>query len=69
MRGQYRGVKSETVSVASYQDELPEEKRGSRTETFVALKAWTASAVQALFVSGAVVNPDRALVFGVGSGQ
>ena len=39
VRGQYRGVKSETASVAGYQDELPEEKRGSRTETFVALKA------------------------------
>jgi len=39
VRGQYRGVKSETVSVASYQDELPEAKKGSRTETFVALKA------------------------------
>ncbi|HWV22253.1 MAG TPA: glucose-6-phosphate dehydrogenase [Devosia sp.] len=39
VRGQYRGVKSETVSVAGYQDELPEDKRGSRTETFVAMKA------------------------------
>jgi glucose-6-phosphate 1-dehydrogenase len=39
VRGQYRGVQSETASVASYQDELPEDKRGSRTETFVALKA------------------------------
>ena len=39
VRGQYRGVKSETAAVASYQDELPEEKKGSRTETFVALKA------------------------------
>ena len=39
VRGQYRGVSSETASVASYQDELPEEKKGSRTETFVALKA------------------------------
>ncbi|WIY53444.1 glucose-6-phosphate dehydrogenase [Devosia sp. YIM 151766] len=38
VRGQYRGVKSETASVASYQDELPEDKKGSRTETFVALK-------------------------------
>ena len=28
-----------TTSVASYQDELPEDKKGSRTETFVALKA------------------------------
>jgi glucose-6-phosphate 1-dehydrogenase len=39
VRGQYRGVTSETTSVKSYQDELPPEKRGSRTETFVALKA------------------------------
>lgn len=39
VRGQYRGVTSETASVASYQDELPEDKKGSRTETFVALKA------------------------------
>lgn len=39
VRGQYRGVKSETTSVAGYQDELPEAKKGSRTETFVALKA------------------------------
>lgn len=39
VRGQYRGVKSETASVASYQDELPDEKKGSRTETFVAMKA------------------------------
>ena len=38
VRGQYRGVKSETTSVASYQDELPEGKKGSQTETFVALK-------------------------------
>ncbi|GHA30759.1 glucose-6-phosphate 1-dehydrogenase [Devosia pacifica] len=39
VRGQYRGVASETTSVAGYQDELPEDKKGSRTETFVALKA------------------------------
>ena len=39
VRGQYRGVKSETASVASYQDELPDDKKGSHTETFVALKA------------------------------
>jgi len=39
VRGQYKGVKSETTSVAGYQDELPEDKKGSRTETFVALKA------------------------------
>lgn len=39
VRGQYRGVKSETASVASYQEELPDDKKGSQTETFVALKA------------------------------
>ena len=39
VRGQYRGVTSETTSVKGYQDELPSEKKGSRTETFVALKA------------------------------
>jgi len=39
VRGQYRGVSSEGATVKGYQDELPEEKKGSRTETFVALKA------------------------------
>ena len=39
IRGQYRGISSETASVKSYQEELPAEKKGSRTETFVALKA------------------------------
>ncbi len=39
VRGQYKGVKSETTSVAGYQEELPDDKKGSRTETFVALKA------------------------------
>ncbi|HEY8577902.1 MAG TPA: glucose-6-phosphate dehydrogenase [Devosia sp.] len=39
VRGQYKGVKSEATSVAGYQDELPDDKKGSRTETFVALKA------------------------------
>jgi glucose-6-phosphate 1-dehydrogenase len=39
VRGQYRGVKSETTAVAGYQEELPDDKKGSRTETFVALKA------------------------------
>ncbi len=38
VRGQYRGVSSETTSVKAYQDELAEDKKGSRTETFVALK-------------------------------
>jgi len=39
VRGQYRGISSETVAVKSYQDELPPERKGSHTETFVALKA------------------------------
>jgi len=39
VRGQYRGVTSETTSVKGYQEELPDDKKGSRTETFVALKA------------------------------
>ncbi len=39
VRGQYRGVRSGSVEVASYQDELPEDKKGSHTETFVAIKA------------------------------
>jgi glucose-6-phosphate 1-dehydrogenase len=39
VRGQYRGGSVDGASVAAYQDELPEEKKGSRTETFVALKA------------------------------
>ena len=39
VRGQYKGVTSEATSVAGYQDELPDDKKGSRTETFVALKA------------------------------
>lgn len=38
VRGQYRGVSSENTSVKSYQEELPEDKKGSRTETFVSLK-------------------------------
>ncbi|MBN9314862.1 MAG: glucose-6-phosphate dehydrogenase [Devosia sp.] len=39
VRGQYRAGSVEGVQVASYQDELPEDKKGSRTETFVAIKA------------------------------
>ncbi|HZY69311.1 MAG TPA: glucose-6-phosphate dehydrogenase [Devosia sp.] len=39
VRGQYRGGSIGGQSVVSYQDELPEDKKGSRTETFVALKA------------------------------
>lgn len=39
VRGQYRGGSIEGQAVVGYQDELPAEKRGSRTETFVALKA------------------------------
>ncbi len=38
VRGQYSSTRSGDVEVPSYQDELPREKRGSRTETFVALK-------------------------------
>ena len=39
VRGQYRAGSVDGAAVASYQDELPEDKKGSRTETFVALKA------------------------------
>ena len=39
VRGQYRGGSVEGAAVAGYQDELPADKKGSRTETFVALKA------------------------------
>ncbi|WP_127145160.1 glucose-6-phosphate dehydrogenase [Pelagibacterium montanilacus] len=39
VRGQYRGGAVNGGSVPSYQDELPEDKKGSRTETFVAIKA------------------------------
>ena len=39
VRGQYNGVSSENAAVAAYQDELPDDKKGSHTETFVALKA------------------------------
>lgn len=39
VRGQYRGVTADSTSVRSYQDELPEDKKGSHTETFAALKA------------------------------
>ncbi|MDC9823164.1 glucose-6-phosphate dehydrogenase [Devosia sp. ZB163] len=39
VRGQYRGGSVDGSAVASYQDELPEDKKGSRTETFVAIKA------------------------------
>jgi glucose-6-phosphate 1-dehydrogenase len=39
VRGQYKGGSVDGAAVASYQDELPEDKKGSRTETFVALKA------------------------------
>jgi glucose-6-phosphate 1-dehydrogenase len=38
VRGQYRGVASDAAAVKSYQDELPDDRKGSRTETFVALK-------------------------------
>jgi glucose-6-phosphate 1-dehydrogenase len=39
VRGQYRAGSVDGGAVASYQDELPAEKKGSRTETFVAIKA------------------------------
>ena len=56
VRGQYRGVKSETASVAGYQEELPEDKKGSHTETFVALKVevenWRWSGVPFYFRTG-----------------
>jgi glucose-6-phosphate 1-dehydrogenase len=39
VRGQYKSGSVDGAAVASYQDELPEDKKGSRTETFVALKA------------------------------
>ncbi|WP_417310559.1 glucose-6-phosphate dehydrogenase [Devosia sp.] len=39
VRGQYRGGSVDGNAVAAYQEELPEEKQGSRTETFVAIKA------------------------------
>lgn len=39
VRGQYKGLSADDATVASYQDELPEDKKGSHTETFVALKA------------------------------
>jgi glucose-6-phosphate 1-dehydrogenase len=39
VRGQYRGGSVDGETVAGYQDELPEPKKGSHTETFVALKA------------------------------
>ncbi|MEO6395153.1 MAG: glucose-6-phosphate dehydrogenase [Devosia sp.] len=39
VRGQYKAGSVDGVPVVSYQDELPPEKKGSRTETFVALKA------------------------------
>lgn len=39
VRGQYRNGSVDGQSVAGYQDELPEDKKGSHTETFVAIKA------------------------------
>ncbi len=56
VRGQYRGVTSEMTSVKSYQDELPDDKKGSKTETFVALKVevenWRWSGVPFYFRTG-----------------
>jgi glucose-6-phosphate 1-dehydrogenase len=39
VRGQYRNGSVDGAVVSSYQDELPPERKGSRMETFVALKA------------------------------
>jgi glucose-6-phosphate 1-dehydrogenase len=39
VRGQYRAGSIDGQAVPSYQDELPEDKKGSKTETFVAIKA------------------------------
>jgi glucose-6-phosphate 1-dehydrogenase len=39
VRGQYRNGSAEGATVSAYQEELPEDKKGSRTETFVAIKA------------------------------
>ena len=39
VRGQYRPGSAGGKAVDGYQEELPEDKQGSRTETFVALKA------------------------------
>ncbi len=39
VRGQYRGGSIDGQAVVGYQEELPEDKKGSKTETFVALKA------------------------------
>ncbi|HWA19306.1 MAG TPA: glucose-6-phosphate dehydrogenase [Devosia sp.] len=56
VRGQYRSGAIDGQSVASYQDELPQDKKGSRTETFVALKAevenWRWSGVPFYFRTG-----------------
>ena len=39
VRGQYRNGSIDGQAVVSYQDELPDDRKGSRMETFVALKA------------------------------
>ncbi|HEX4296667.1 MAG TPA: glucose-6-phosphate dehydrogenase, partial [Devosia sp.] len=63
VRGQYRGGSIDGQSVQSYQDELPADKKGSRTETFVALKAelenWRWSSVPFYFRTGKRL-PSRA---------
>src|SRR5690606_887353 len=43
VRGQYRGGATNGASVPGYQDELPPARTGSRTETFVAVKAEVAN--------------------------
>ena len=56
VRGQYRGGSVDGAAVAGYQDELPADKHGSRTETFVAIKAeienWRWSGVPFYFRTG-----------------
>jgi glucose-6-phosphate 1-dehydrogenase len=56
VRGQYRHGSIDGQAVVSYQDELPEDRKGSRMETFVALKAeienWRWSGVPFYFRTG-----------------
>ncbi len=56
VRGQYRNGSVDGAVVASYQEELPEDRKGSRMETFVALKAeienWRWSGVPFYFRTG-----------------
>ena len=56
VRGQYRNGSVDGQVVPSYQDELPDDRKGSRMETFVALKAeienWRWSGVPFYFRTG-----------------